>query len=514
MRHVAAAVMLVLLSLVAAGAEYVERVDGVAFIGRVKISGDKVIVEDWDGKEYSFWRDYIRRIRSQETGKFVTYRSKTVFDVYTDAPQEYAEELADDLDCLHAFITKTFSFKRPPKDRITVRVFSSTRDYETHWENRHRRNPEQRMTLAFYDPAYKDVSSVFAGKATFRTVAPRVALVYLMRLYPKLFTEPPFWLARGWFKLFENARVIGKEVDMIGLDADEMETLKDYVSKRGFSLVLLFSFKPGPKTKKSEIKETERLAAALLHYIALNRKYAKAFPAFLDDLQNYAEPMEAFVERMKLKKKVESFQKKLVKWVEGFSDDTPWRIYNRAESYFLRKKSSKCLDLLAEGIKKYPKFEDFRKLRAMVYLWREEADAAMEDIKALEANPANAEMCGYLKALADLRRGEVKRAAEAFRAIAEADPMFFRCYEQLLNIYWEQDEKIVSDEEADRYVKILKENEPFSYTFILEAKVCMKQGRPEDAKVPLAKARRRDPGNPEIAELMKLRRKMAQEKNR
>ena len=83
----------------------------------------------------------------------------------------------------------------------------------------------------------------------------------------------------------------------------------------------------------------------------------------------------------------------------------------------------------------------------------------------------------------------------------------------LLNIYWEQDTNIVSTEDAFRYVKIMKESEPYSYTFILEAKVYMKNGEPEKAKVPLQKAQRRDKQNGEIKKLMRKRARQAREKN-
>lgn len=510
--------------------EYIERVDGGGIIGEVTVSSDKINISDWDGKKYSFYRDYIRRIRSQETGKFETYTSKGSFEIYTDAKAEFANQLAADLDFFQEYMTKAFGFKKPPKERITVRVFSSTRDYENHWDNRHKAAPQKSKLLAFYDAAFKDVSTVYAGRDTFRIIAPRVAMVFMMSLYPKTFqgqaqwlvtgampstAEPrPAWLILGWYGLFENVRIENGEIDMLGLDIDSLEDVQKFFENKPFSLELLFStkYEPGKQIEKKDYDIFKKQATVFMHYLAASKKIGTKVGSFLDRIEEYVDAKDAFIE--KIDKKVDSFENDLRKWIQSFSDESPWRIYNSAEREFLRKKNSKCIDLLDAGIKKYPNFENFLKLRAMTNITIKDNEAALDDVKKLEVNPNNAEMCSYFRGLIYVRQDELRKAAQVFRDLIIKDPAYYRCYEQLLNIYWIQETTIVTNDEADSSVNVLKEYEPFSYTYILEAKVLMKQEKFEDARVPLLKAQRRDEGNPEIEELIKLRRKMAQNANK
>ncbi len=512
MRYMLFGLFLALFVVSIVNAEYVERVDGGGIIGEVNIVGNSVTIEDWDGKKYTFYRDYIRRIRSQDTGKFATYTSKSNFDIYTDARPEFASSLGADLDYFQDYLNKNFGFKKPPKERITIRVFSSTRDYENHWDNRYKASPQSKRTLAFYDPSFKDVSSVYAGRETFKIIAPRVAAVYLMRLYPKTIATNQLWLTDGWYGLFENVRIENGQLDMLGLDIDALEDLQKFLESKPFSLDQLFSFKLAGNVKKNEYDNFKRQAVGFLHYIVSNKKIGLKFASFLDRIEEYAEPMVAFND--KIEKKTELFENDVRKWVQAFSDESPWRIYYNAEREFLRKKNSQALKLIASGLEKYPAFENFLRLRAMLYITTKDHDEALEDVVQLEKNPSNAEMCAYFRALILLREKEFKKAATIFRELIAKDSGYYRCLEQLLNIYWSQDANYVTDEEANSFVETIKEAEPYSYTFILEAKVLMKQGKYEEARVPLSKAQRRDPENPEIEELMKIRRKMAQDANK
>ena len=512
MRYLWLAALIFTLLSAFADAEYVERIDGIGIIGDVKVENEKILIHDWDGKKTSYYRTFIRRIRSQETGKFETYKSKEYFNIYTDAGREFGEKLTADLDSFLNFIIKRFKFKKSKMQRMTIRVYSSTLDYSNHWENRHPDNPEGKKNLAFYDSSYKDVSAAYAGIGTINIVAPRVAAVYLLLKFPNLMRTNPFWLTRGWFKLFENIRIENNKIDMIGLSLDEWEDVQKDLKDKVFSLPLLFDFRIKKGTKKKDLARAERNATLFLHFLLESKKYSTRFPKFLFELNDYAKPMNAFNDTVE--KKTEKFQGLVTKWAAAFSEESPWRLYYKAERQFLRKRMSKCVDILDEAMLKYPKFEDFRRLRIMANLQDENPDEVLDDIKELEKNPYNIEMCTYFRGLMEYQDQEFRKAANIFRKLLQTDAQYFRCYENLLEIYWEQEADIVSDEDANKYVAILKKYEPFSFTYILEAKVFMKQGNPGAAKVPLAKALRRDPKNKAIKKLQSLRRRLAQEKNR
>ncbi|MFA4985275.1 MAG: hypothetical protein WC712_01700 [Candidatus Brocadiia bacterium] len=506
------ALMLVISSTAIAMADYLERIDGGGVIGDVEIASDKVSVVDWDGKRFKYFRDFVRRIRSQETGKFEDYRSKTFFDIHTDAGAKFAGELGSDLDTFYEFLVKTFGFEKPPKDRIMVRVFSSTRDYEEHWDSRHGQQANLKKQLAFFDVNYKDVSAPYSGRDTFTNIAPRVAYIFLLRKYPNMFKTPQYWLELGWFNIFSSTRVENGQVDMVGLGVDAMDDLQKYLEDKPFSVDSLFSFKVEPgKTTKEEYDTEVLMAGAFFHYLYVNsKKYGKNLDLFFSDLNNYDEPAVAFQKR--IEKKPEVFQDKLREWAKAYSEESPWRLYLKAERYFINNNNTKALDSMEEGITKYPSFTNFRRLRAMTLIRMGSGDEAEKDIAELDKDPINAEMCLYMRGLLAYKAGELAKASGIFVSLSEKDKGFYRCYEQLLNIYWDQETQIVTDAQADSYVVIMKENEPYSFTFILEAKVLMKQGKPEEAKVPLQKAQRRDPENKEIEKLDRIRRKQAQEK--
>ncbi len=258
MRYTVLTLLLLVVFAVAGHSEYVERIDGGSIIGDVTVESDKITIQDWDGKSYTFYRDYIRRIRSQETGKFETYKSKSFFELWTDIAPDKANAMLLDLEMLVNYINKTFGFKKPPTEQVTVRVFASTRDYENLWDNRFGDTSKTKKTLAFYDLNFKDVSSVYAGRDTFTVIAPRFATLYLMRLYPGYFETNPLWLHRGWYKMFENCRADSGEIDMVGLSFDEMESLQEEMQKKPFSFEYFFSFKITQTTKKSEYELMEQ----------------------------------------------------------------------------------------------------------------------------------------------------------------------------------------------------------------------------------------------------------------
>ena len=395
MRYLWLAALIFTLLSAFADAEYVERIDGIGIIGDVKVENEKILIHDWDGKKTSYYRTFIRRIRSQETGKFETYKSKEYFNIYTDAGREFGEKLAADLDSFLNFIIKRFKFKKSKMQRMTIRVYSSTLDYSNHWENRHPDNPEGKKNLAFYDSSYKDVSAAYAGIGTINIVAPRVAAVYLLLKFPNLMRTNPFWLTRGWFKLFENIRIENNKIDMIGLSLDEWEDVQKDLKDKVFSLPLLFDFRIKKGTKKKDLARAERNATLFLHFLLESKKYSTRFPKFLFELNDYAKPMNAFNDTVE--KKTEKFQGLVTKWAAAFSEESPWRLYYKAERQFLRKRMSKCVDILDEAMLKYPKFEDFRRLRIMANLQDENPDEVLDDIKELEKNPYNIEMCTYFR---------------------------------------------------------------------------------------------------------------------